>query len=315
MQAVVTGIAGFIGSTLGEELLRQGHEVRGVDCFTPYYDPICKRQNLRELMTSSKFEFVEADLRVRDCAGLLAGSEVVFHQAAQPGVRLSWAEGFPLYNEHNVLATQRLLEGARTVGIGRFVYASSSSVYGNAPRYPSLETDLPRPHSPYGVTKLAGENLCGLYAANYGVPTVALRYFTVYGPRQRPDMAMHRLIEAGLDDQPFPLYGTGEQIRDFTFVSDVVRANISAVTEDVPPGSVFNVAGGGEVSMNELIEAVGDTLHRRVKVAHLMSQAGDVARTGGSIQQVLDGLGWKPDVDILTGISEQVQWQRALRET
>ena len=202
MTHLVTGVAGFIGSQLAEALLDEGHEVVGVDAFTPYYDRSQKDANVAALQARDGFRFVEADLRDADLDALLASVDVVYHQAAQPGVRLSWSDGFATYDSCNVLATQRLLEASLHAGVGRIVYASSSSVYGNAETYPVSETDLPRPHSPYGVTKLAAEHLCGLYAANHGLATVALRYFTVYGPRQRPDMAFHRLIEGALDQQP-----------------------------------------------------------------------------------------------------------------
>src|SRR3954447_5448772 len=218
MRALVTGAAGFIGSSLVDALLVRGDSVRGIDCFTPYYGRADKEANLAGALQHHEFELVEADLRTCAIEPLLEGVDVVFHQAAQAGVRLSWADGFADYDGHNILATQRLLEAVKAAGVQRLVYASSSSVYGNAPAYPTNEDDLPRPHSPYGVTKLAAEHLCNLYAANWGVPTVSLRYFTVYGPRQRPDMAMHRLVESALNHTPFPLYGDGSQVRDFTFV-------------------------------------------------------------------------------------------------
>ena len=196
MRTVVTGAAGFVGSTLVDRLLARGDAVVGIDCLTPYYDPASKRANLVGAHAQSEFRLVEVDLRDAVLEPLLDGADVVFHQAAQPGVRPSWADGFAEYAAHNVVATQRVLEAARRVGVGRLVYASSSAVYGNQPRFPTTETDLPRPHSPYGVTKLAAEHLCGVYAANWGLSTVALRYFTVFGPRQRPDMSIYRLCEA-----------------------------------------------------------------------------------------------------------------------
>ncbi|HEU5267311.1 MAG TPA: NAD-dependent epimerase/dehydratase family protein, partial [Jatrophihabitans sp.] len=214
----MTGAAGFIGGHLAEAALAAGHSVVGVDCLTDYYDPEQKRARVDQLATHPDFRFAAADLRTADLAPLLDGAEVVFHLAGQPGVRLSWSAGFVDYVGHNVLATQRLLEAARATRPQRIVYASSSSVYGNAPAYPTTEDDLPRPHSPYGVTKLAGEHLCGLYAANWGLATVALRYFTVYGPWQRPDMGMHRFFTAVREGRPLPVFGDGEQTRDFTFV-------------------------------------------------------------------------------------------------
>lgn len=313
MRAVVTGAAGFIGSTLVEALLRRGDHVLGVDCFTPYYDASSKRVNLGRAVRSASFELVEADLRVGELAELLDGADVVFHQAAQPGVRLSWSDGFADYVSHNVLATQRLLEAARAVGAPRIVHASSSSVYGQAPSYPTFEDDLPRPHSPYGVTKLAAEHLCSLYAATWGIPTVSLRYFSVYGPRQRPDMAVHGLIEAGLSGEPFPLFGDGTAIRDFTFVDDVVRANLAAGDADVRPGTVVNVAGGSETSVADLIPLVGDVLGVDVLVDRRPPQPGDVFRTGGSIDRIEQLLGWSPRVGLRPGLEAQAAWHRSKR--
>jgi UDP-glucuronate 4-epimerase len=308
--ALVTGAAGFIGSHLAEQLVDAGCRVRGIDCFTAYYDPRWKRRNLEAVSRSKRFEFHEVDLRTADLTTELADVEVVFHQAAQPGVRASWSDGFALYDAHNILATQRLLEAARTVALRRFVYASSSSVYGEALAYPTSERDLPRPHSPYGVTKLAAEHLCGLFAANWGIPTVALRYFTVYGPRQRPDMAIHRLIQAGLEGHKFPLYGAGDQVRDFTFVSDVVDANILAAQEDVQAGSVVNVAGGSAITVWGLIELVEEAIGVPIGIDHLPAQAGDVRRTGGSTDQIRQLLGWQPQVELTAGLHAQAQWHR-----
>lgn len=310
----MTGCAGFIGSTLVDALLARGDDVVGVDCFTPYYDPAAKRANLAGAAGSARFGLVEADLRDADLAPLVDGVEVVFHQAAQPGVRLSWSDGFGAYTSHNVLATQRLLEAAATAGTPRFVYASSSSVYGQAARYPTTESDLPRPHSPYGVTKLAAEHLCGLYAANWGVPTVSLRYFTVYGPRQRPDMAFHRLLEAGLSGEAFPLFGDGSAVRDFTYVDDAVAANLAAATAPVPPGTVVNVAGGGEIDMASLLDLAGSVLGTPVTVDRRARQPGDVDRTGGSIDRAAELLGWRPQVAIAEGLARQAAWHRSRRD-
>jgi UDP-glucuronate 4-epimerase len=312
--ALVTGAAGFIGSHLAERLVNAGCRVRGIDCFTPYYEPRWKRRNLGTVSRSKLFEFRELDLRTADLKTELADVEVIFHQAAQPGVRASWSEGFALYVAHNLLATQRLLEAARTAALRRFVYASSSSVYGEALAYPTSEGDLPRPHSPYGVTKLAAEHLCGLFAANWGVPTVALRYFTVYGPRQRPDMAIHRLIQAGLKGHTFPLYGSGDQVRDFTFVSDVVEANILAAEKDVEAGSVVNVAGGSAIDVRGLLELVEEATGVPIGIDHLPAQAGDVRRTGGSTELAHQLLGWYPNVELAAGLRAQAEWHRQQAE-
>src|SRR4051794_9577433 len=313
MRAVVTGAAGFIGSTLAGALVARGDDVVGVDCFTPYYERSDKEANVDALRTSPQFEFVEADLRHVAIDNVLAGADAVFHQAAQPGVRLSWDTGFADYDSMNVLATQRMLEAARRVGTRRFVYASSSSVYGNAASYPSSERDLPRPHSPYGVTKLAAEHLCGLYAANWGLPTVSLRYFTVYGPRQRPDMAMHRLLAAALSGGSFPLYGDGSAVRDFTYIADVVAANISAAARDCAPGTVVNIAGGSSITMSELVALTTDVVGQPLAIDRQPSQPGDVARTGGTTDRAMAILGWQPSTDLRTGIAAQAAWHRERR--
>jgi nucleoside-diphosphate-sugar epimerase len=313
MRALVTGVAGFIGSTLTDALLARGDQVLGVDCFTAYYDRAAKEANISGARQSERFELLEVDLRTCEIEALLDGIDVVFHQAAQPGVRLSWSDGFADYAGHNVLATQRLLEAARNAGTAKVVYASSSSVYGNAATYPTTEDDLPRPHSPYGVTKLAAEHLCNLYASNWGVPTVSLRYFTVYGPRQRPDMAFHRLLEAALSGTSFPLYGDGSAIRDFTFVDDAVAANVAAGDRDCEPGTVVNIAGGSSISMRDLLLLAAEVAGQSPPVERLPYQPGDVARTGGTIDRAHAALGWQPSTDLRSGLTAQVEWHRARR--
>ena len=312
MKALVTGCAGFIGSTLCDALLEDGHEVVGVDCFTPYYPRAAKEAAVTTAGQHASFTFVEGDLREMDLVPLLDGVEVVFHQAAQPGVRLSWAAGFPEYDSHNVLATQRLLEAATATQVDRFVYASSSSVYGQTTAYPTGEEELPAPHSPYGVTKLAGEHLCGLYAANWGLPTVILRYFTVYGPRQRPDMAIYRLVDGALRGEPFPVYGDGTSLRDYTYVDDVVAANVAAATADLSPGALMNIAGGSEISLAGLLELVGEVIGRPVEVTQHPAQAGDVRRTAGRIDRARLLLGYEPATALRDGIARQAAWQQTI---
>lgn len=315
MQALVTGGAGFIGSHLVERLLAGGHRVRVVDSLTDYYDVTLKESNLAEadlVDPGGRLEILRDDLCTSDVAGLLDGVDVVFHQAGQPGVRLSWADGFAAYDRMNILATQRLLEGCRRVPVRRLVFASSSSVYGDAERFPTRESDIPRPRSPYGVTKLAAEHLCRAYADNFGVPALLLRYFTVYGPRQRPDMAFHRLIEAALGGDAFPLYGDGQQVREFTFVDDVVRANLAAADADVAPGDTCNVSGGSAVTLADAIALVEELVGAPVPLDQHPAAAGDARRTGGSIAKAARLLGWAPEVDIRDGMARQVAWHRLL---
>jgi len=309
LHALVTGAAGFIGSHLTQALLAADIGVRAVDAFTDYYDPAVKRANAARLGVP----VLAADLVDADLDALLDGVDVVFHLAGQPGVRLSWSTGFPRYLAHNVLATQRLLEAVKERETPRLVYASSSSVYGDAPSYPTDETHLPAPHSPYGVTKLAAEHLCGLYAANHGVHTVALRYFSVYGPRQRPDMGVHRFCEAALEDKPLTLYGSGQQVRDVTYVGDVVAATMAAASAPVAPGTVLNVAGGEAVSVNALLDAIAGLVGRELRIDRLPEQPGDVPATGGTTERARALLGWRPRMSLAQGLAAQLEWHREQR--
>lgn len=312
MKALVTGAAGFIGSTLANRLLSDGWSVRGVDCFTPYYPLAIKQGNVRLLRDRAGFKFVEADLRSCALPPLLDGIDTVFHLAGQPGVRLSWADGFTTYVEHNVVVTQRLLEEARACDLSRLVFASSSSVYGNVAPAPTREDARTYPYSPYGVTKLAAEHLCTAYAENFGVPSVSLRYFTVYGPRQRPDMALHRLIDACLKGGTFTLLGGGDQVRDFTFIDDVVDATVRAASARCEPGAVMNIAGAAETTMNRLIGVVESVIGSPLNIEHSLNHAGDVSRTSGDIRAARETLGWEPHVSIEEGVARQVEWQRKL---
>lgn len=307
MKAVVTGAAGFIGSTLVDRCLEMGWTVTGIDSFTPHYPRQTKLANLSSASSHDRFELVEADLCVHDLDALVAGHDFVFHQAGQPGVRASWADGFDAYVDSNIRATQRLLEAsARVTGL-RFIYASSSSVYGATTDFPTTESTLPSPRSPYGVTKLAGEHLVSLYAANYGLETASLRYFTVYGPRQRPDMATHRLLQFALQNQRFHLFGTGEAVRDFTHVGDVVEANILAATADIRSGQTMNIAGGSSTSMIELISAAETATGCAIDVIRDDVALGDVPRTEASTDLARSLLGWTPRVSLSEGLEQQTQ--------
>lgn len=306
MKAVVTGAAGFIGSHLVESLLADGHHVLGIDAFTDYYDPSSKERNLVALVDHSRFSLERTDLLDCDLSLLLEDADQVFHLAGQPGVRGSWHDGFAVYTRRNILATQQVLEACLECSVPRVVYASSSSVYGNALRYPTTERDLPRPYSPYGVSKLAAEHLCTAYAANFALHTVSVRYFTVYGPRQRPDMAIHRMIQAALGGGRFTRFGGGGQRRDFTYVTDAVRATRAAAEAEVAPGSVYNVGGGSEATVNDLLQLVSEAAGATIDVVDAASQPGDAERTGADISLARRELGWAPEVDLATGIANQV---------
>lgn len=310
MRALVTGAAGFIGSTLADRLLADGLDVTGVDCFTDYYDVALKRRNLAGALAHPRFRLLELDLAAADLAAL-PDVDVVFHQAAQAGVRASWGREFGSYVHHNVLATQRLLERYRGAPLERFVYASSSSVYGDAERYPTDESLLPRPFSPYGVTKLAGEHLVLLYGRNFGLPVAALRYFTVYGPRQRPDMAFHRFCRALLHGEEIVVYGDGRQSRDFTFISDAIEANVRAWTRSAPQG-VYNIGGGSQVEVLEAIALLGRALGTEPRLRFEPLPPGDPLRTRADATRLKADLGYTTQVGIEAGLAAEAEWARSL---
>lgn len=309
MKALVTGAAGFIGSTLSDTLLAAGHDVVGIDCFIDYYPRALKERNLAAAQANPRFRFVEASLVDAPLGDLLRGVDVVYHQAAQAGVRASWGDDFRIYSDNNVFATQRLLEACRAASLSKFVYASSSSVYGDTDDLPMRETSRPQPVSPYGVTKLAAEHLTWLYWKNYGLPTVSLRYFTVYGPRQRPDMAFHRFIKAVLTGDRIRLFGDGAQSRDFTYVDDIIAANLAAAAGDVA-GQVFNVGGGSRTTVNEVIAAIGEIVGRAPVVENLEVQKGDVRHTAADTSRARAALGYAPRVPLRTGLEREVAWIR-----
>lgn len=307
MRVLVTGSAGFIGSHLCERLIADGHHVVGADCFSGYYERRVKEANLARLRDCARFEQVEIDLATDALDALVDGVELIFHQAAQPGVRASWGQHFATYARDNILATQRLLEAVKERPLRKFVYASSSSVYGDAEAFPTSEAALPRPVSPYGVTKLAAEHLVQLYWRNYGVPAVSLRYFTVYGPRQRPDMAFHRFIRWALAGEPIQVYGDGEQTRDFTFVDDAVAANVAAGLSP-EAGRVFNIGGGSQASVNQVLAIISTLLERPLDVHHLATERGDVRHTAADTRLARELLGFCPRTDLATGLEAEVQW-------
>jgi nucleoside-diphosphate-sugar epimerase len=319
MRCVVTGCAGFVGSSIADRLLALGHEVVGIDSFVDYYPRKIKERNLKSAKESSKFSLIESCLTKLNLPEVLVGADVVFHQAAQAGVRASWGGTFSIYTDNNILSTQMLLEAAKSKEVSsslkRIVYASSSSVYGSAETLPTTEATLPRPVSPYGVSKLAAEHLMELYRTEFGVPTVSLRYFTVYGPRQRPDMAFHRIIKAGLTGQQFTLFGDGEQSRDFTFIEDIVEANIAAINVK-GADHVFNVGGGNRITMNKVILLIENTIGRKLNLTKELRAKGDASHTGADTSLAKVGLNYSPKVNLESGIEAEARWiDQMLKET
>jgi UDP-glucuronate 4-epimerase len=309
-RALVTGSAGFIGSHLTESLLRDGIEVVGIDCFNDNYGREQKLRNMRHLSDWSSFQFVPIDLARGDLEEFVRETDVVFHLAAEPGVRSSWGQRYSQYLRNNILATQHLLEAAKAVGSRRIVYASSSSIYGNALQRPTAEDTPAQPRSPYGQTKLAMEHLCSLYRENFGVDSVGLRYFTVFGPRQRPDMAFHRICRALLLDEEFHVFGDGRQTRDFTFVGDIVAATrASADAElDTQQYPVFNVGGGSPASLREVIEILERITEKRLMAAYDDSEPGDVRDTEADTSRARAHLEYAPSTTLQEGLAAECAW-------
>jgi nucleoside-diphosphate-sugar epimerase len=313
-RALVTGCAGFIGSHLTESLLRDGIDVVGIDCFNDNYARPAKIRNLERAREWEAFDFVPIDLARGELAELVADVDTVFHLAAEPGVRASWGSRFETYLRNNLLATHHLLEACKDWQGNRFVYASSSSLYGQAEAFPTHETATPRPFSPYGVTKLAAEQLCFSFCDNFGVDTVALRYFSVYGPRQRPDMAFSRLCEAALDNTAITIFGDGLQTRDFTFVEDVIAATRSAATAEKAVGNAYNVGGGTCVSLRSVIDLLADIAERPIPTVHAPAQQGDVRDTAAATELAQRDLAFHPTVTVTEGLRRQWQWALTARE-
>lgn len=311
--SIVTGVAGFIGSHLAETLLEQGDRVIGVDEFNDYYDPTFKRKNIVPFQNHPNFQLIEADILSLDWSNLLQDAEVVYHQAAQAGVRASWGTGFRSYTERNINATQVMLEAAKNASkLKRFVFASTSSVYGNAETFPTSEAIPPQPVSPYGITKLAAERLCLLYFQNFGVPVAGLRYFTVYGPRQRPDMAFHKFFKAVLQDQAIEIYGDGQQTRDFTFISDAVAANFAAAVAPDAPGEVFNIGGGSRVVLTEIIDTMEAIVGKPIERKYCEPARGDARHTSADVSKANRILGYNPQVQLKEGLSREWEWIKSL---
>jgi UDP-glucose 4-epimerase len=307
VKALVTGAAGFIGSTLSDRLVADGADVVGLDCFTDYYARAVKERNLSGLAGHARFRFVESAIRDADLPALLRDRTHVFHLAAQAGVRKSWGRDFAVYTVNNIEATQLLLEACKGSELERLVYASSSSVYGDNVPIPMREDALPQPVSPYGVTKLAAEQLCHLYHTTYGVPAVSLRYFTVYGPRQRPDMGFHKFLRAAIRAEPIRVYGDGEQTRDFTFVHDAVNATVAAAVRGVP-GRVYNIGGGSRVSVNDVVEVIGRVTGSRPIVEVESAQPGDMRHTYADTSLARADLGFQPQISLEEGLKAEYQW-------
>jgi len=311
MRSVITGVAGFIGSHLAEKLLALGHEVLGIDKFLDNYSRQFKEANLAEFAQHPSFKFINADLVNMDWGQFLNGADYVFHLAAQPGVRSSWGQEFSQYSHNNIMATQVLLEACKQATVKKFVYASSSSVYGDTDDLPMRESGGTRPVSPYGVSKLAAEHLCYLYWKAFGIPTASLRFFTVYGPRQRPDMFFHILMRRLVLDEEIPLYDDGEQTRDFTFCADIVDGLAGAAFYP-GAGEVFNLGGGGEIALLDAIKLVEKISGRTARLKRFDRQRGDVGHTRASLDLARNKFGYKPLVSLEEGLSRQWEWMAAI---
>lgn len=312
MNVLVTGCAGFIGSHLTEALLTEGNSVLGVDCFNANYQRAPKLSNLSaQAKDWDTFEFVPIDLSRGELEELVAACDLIVHLAAEPGVRSSWGTRFERYVQNNLVATQLLLEAAKRWPQKRFVYASSSSVYGDAESFPTPETAVPRPISPYGATKLGAEHLCQLYAKNYGTDVVILRYFTVYGPRQRPDMAFHLFCRAALGGESIVVYGDGHQTRDFTYVNDVVTATLAAARADLPPAAVYNIGGGSQTSVREVIDQLSELTGKVLEPTYVEMGRGDVRHTSADTARAHAALGFAPATSLRDGLAAELAWMHS----
>lgn len=311
MKTLVTGAAGFIGSHLSEKLLADGHEVVGIDSFLDYYPRWIKEMNLATWKNSAKARFIEQNLLDIDWMSLLADVDVVFHLAAQAGVRASWGKSFLIYTKNNIEATQLMLEASKQRKLKKFVYASTSSVYGDTDQIPMMEESVLKPVSPYGVTKLAAEGLCYLYWKNYGVPCVALRYFTVYGPRQRPDMAFYRFLLAVLEGRTITIFEDGNQTRDFTYVGDIVQGTLLAASKG-HDGRSYNLGGGSRITVNDVLQILGEVTGKKPDVRYSERQMGDMRHTFASTDRAREDFGYLPRVGVREGLTHEYRWLQDL---
>lgn len=311
MTCLVTGAAGFIGSHLCRKLIKEGFSVAGIDSFTDSYPKWIKERNIKPLMREKNFKLLSSDLNDLELNKLLSKTDYVFHHAAQAGVRASWGENFSVYIKNNIEATQKLLEAAKNSRIKKFIYASSSSVYGFCPELPMSETSSLYPFSPYGVSKLAAEHLCFLYFKNYNVPAVSLRFFTVYGPGQRPDMAFHIFFKAIAEDKQITVYGDGKQTRDFTYVDDIIEANFSSLKNGVP-GEIYNIGGGSRKKLEEIVPLIESICQKKIKINREEKQSGDVPHTLADIQKAHKELNYSPQTQLSDGLKEEWTWIQEL---
>ncbi len=311
-RALVTGCAGFIGSHLSEALLAEGVEVVGVDCFNANYGRTQKLANLHQSLDWRAFQFVPLDLARGELEDLVRDVDVVFHIAAEPGVRASWGDRFERYVTNNILATQQLLRALEAAPGARLVYASSSSVYGQAETMPTREDTVPAPISPYGLTKLSGEHLCNVYCANHGLEVASLRFFTVFGPRQRPDMAFNIFCCAALAGEEVVVFGDGRQTRDFVYVADVVQAALRAAVVPIDSGGAYNIGGGLRGSLRDVVGVIEELAGRPLALRYTVTQAGDVRHTGADTSKARSHLGFAPATSLSEGIAAEFEWLRAL---
>ena len=313
MRAIVTGAAGFIGSHLSEKLLSSGIDVVGIDSFLDYYPRRIKEMNLEASRQHDRFRFLEQNLLDVRWPEVLEGTDVIFHLAAQAGVRASWSENFLIYTKNNIEATQLMLEESKSSKLKKFIFASTSSVYGDTPDIPMREESLLKPVSPYGVTKLAAEELCYLYWKNFGVPCVSLRYFTVYGPRQRPDMGFYKFLLALLENRQTTIFEDGNQTRDFTYVDDILNGTMLAFEKGVD-GKSYNLGGGSRISINDVLQIIGKISGLNPQIVYAERQKGDMRHTYASTEQARKDLGYAPQVSVQQGLTEEWKWIKNLHE-